>query len=68
MTHARFVAGGAESFEQAVGLFGNLFRARLTDAERRQLVETVEAVAALDSPSEPQREAVGTLKRRFLFT
>jgi len=65
MTHARFVASRAESFEQAVGLFGNLFRARLTDAERRELVDMIEAVAALDGPSEPQRNAIDTLRRRF---
>jgi hypothetical protein len=42
-----------------------LFRARLTDAERHELVDMVEAVAALDGPSEPQREAIDTLRRRF---
>jgi hypothetical protein len=66
MTHARFAASRAESFEQAVGLFANLFRSRLTNAERGQLVDMVEAVAAHDRPSEPQREALDTLKRRFL--
>ena len=66
MTHARFVAGRAENFEQAVGLFANLFRLRLSVDERRELVEMVEAVAAHDGPSEPQREAIDTLKRRFV--
>jgi hypothetical protein len=66
MTQARFVASRAESFEQAVGLFANLFRLRLTDLERRQLVEMVEAIAGHDGPSEPQREAIETLKRRFV--
>ncbi|WP_157100396.1 TerB family tellurite resistance protein [Rhodoplanes sp. Z2-YC6860] len=65
MTHARFVASRAESFEQAFGLFGNLFRARLTEAERRELVDMVEAIATLDGPSEPQRDAIDTLRRRF---
>ena len=65
MTLARFAAGRADNFEQAVGLFANLFRSRLTDAEREQLVEMVETVAAHDGPSEAQREAVETLKRRF---
>jgi hypothetical protein len=59
------VASRAESFEQAVGLFGNLFRARLTDPARHELVDMVEAVAALDGPSEPQREAIDALRRRF---
>jgi hypothetical protein len=65
VTHARFVASRAESFEQAAGLFGNLFRARLTNAQRRELVDMIEAVAALDGPSEPQRDAIDTLRRRF---
>src|SRR5262249_46065769 len=34
MAQARFVAGRAESFEQAVGQFANLLRTRLTDLER----------------------------------
>jgi hypothetical protein len=65
MTLARFAAGRANNFEQAVGLFANLFRSRLTDSERGQLVEMVETVAAHDGPSEAQREAIEALKRRF---
>lgn len=65
MAHARFVASRAENFEQAVGLFGNLLRSRLSSAEQAHLVEMVEAVAAHDGPTEPQREAIETLKRRF---
>jgi hypothetical protein len=66
MAHARFAASRAENFEHAVGLFANLLRSRLTDAERRQLVEMVETVATHDGPSEPQREAIEALKRRFV--
>jgi uncharacterized tellurite resistance protein B-like protein len=66
MTQGRFIAARAESFQQAVGLFANLLRSRLTDAERAQLVAMVETVAAHDGPSEPQREALDTLKRRFV--
>src|SRR5262249_48839973 len=51
MTQARFVASRAASFEQAVGLFSNLLKSRLSDAERRQLVGMIEAVAAHDGPS-----------------
>lgn len=65
MTHARFIAGRAESFEQAVGLFANLLKSRLTDLERRQLVEMVETIAAHDGPSEGQRESIEALRRRF---
>ena len=65
MTHARFVAGRADGFEHAVGLFSNLLQSRLTDAERRQLVDMVETVAAHDGPSEAQREAIDALRRRF---
>ena len=65
MTQARFVASRADGFEQAVGLFSSLLKSRLTDAERRQLVDMVEAIAAHDGPSQPQREAIDALRRRF---
>jgi len=65
MTLARFVAGRADSFEQAAGLFANLLKSRLTDVERRQLVEMVEIIAAHDGPSEGQRESIEALRRRF---
>ena len=65
MAHARFVAGRAESFEQAIGLFSNLLKSRLTEAERRQLVAMVEKIAAHDGPSATQSDAIGALKLRF---
>lgn len=65
MTLARFVAGRADTFSQAVGLFSNLLKSRLTDAERKQLVEMVENIAAYDGPSEGQRESIEGLRQRF---
>ena len=65
MAQARFIASRADSFEQAAGLFSNLLKSRLTEAERRQLVEMIETIAAHDGPSEPQRDAISALNRRF---
>ena len=41
MTQGRFIAARAESFEQAVGLFANLLRSRLTDGNLRSLTDYV---------------------------
>jgi len=65
LTHARFAAGRADSFEQAAGLLSGLLKSRLTDAERKELIEMIEAIAAHDGPSDAQREAIDTLKRRL---
>jgi hypothetical protein len=64
MTQARFIAGRADSFEQAAGLFGDLFTKRLTGDERRELIEMVEDVARIEGPSEAQTAAIEVLKRR----
>jgi hypothetical protein len=65
MRQARFIAGRADSFEQAAGLFTDLFVKRLTDDERRQLVRMVEEVAELEHHSEAHAEAIGVLRRRM---
>lgn len=65
MTHVRFVAGRADSFAQAAAVFAGLFVKRLTDGEKRDLVGMIEAVAALEGPSEAQNEAIDGLKRRL---
>jgi uncharacterized tellurite resistance protein B-like protein len=65
MRQARFIAGRADSFEQAAGLFTDLFTKRLTDDERRQLVRMVEEVAELEHRSEAHAEAIGVLRRRM---
>jgi hypothetical protein len=67
MVHARFVAGRADSFEQAAGIFSKLLTARLTDSERHELIEMLEAIALHDGPSEAQRDAIEALKRSFLL-
>jgi hypothetical protein len=65
MTQARFAASRADSFEQAAGLLANLLRSRLTEVERNELIEMIEASAAHDGPSEGQREAIDALGRRL---
>jgi hypothetical protein len=64
LTHARFIAGFAQSFEQATGLFADLFNKRLTAEERHELVGLVEKIAQIDGPSAIQTEEIGFLKRR----
>ena len=65
LTHARFIAGRADRFEEAVALFGDLLNKSLTLDEKWQLVEMVEAIAAVEGPSEGQTEAIKVLKRRI---
>jgi hypothetical protein len=64
LTQARFVANCAESFEEASGLFSDLFNKRLTAEERRELVGMVDKIARIDGPSVAQTEAVQGLYRR----
>jgi hypothetical protein len=66
LTHARFIAGCAQSFAEAAGLFADLFNKRLTADERRELVGLVEEVARIDGgPSENQSGEIDSLKRRI---
>ena len=65
MTQARFIASRADGFEQAVGLFSDLFNKSLTGSEKLELVSMLEAVASLDRRSEAAAEAVELLKRRI---
>jgi uncharacterized tellurite resistance protein B-like protein len=58
MTHARFIARQTDSFEQAAGVFAEMFRQRLTADERHQLVEMLEEVARHELPYELQIEAI----------
>src|SRR5262249_12304791 len=57
-THARFIAGCAQGFAQAVGLFGDLFNKRLTVDERRELAGMIEEIARIDGPSAIQTEQI----------
>jgi hypothetical protein len=63
LTHACFIAGCAQSFAQAAGLFADLFNKRLTAEERRELVEIVEKIARIDGPSANQTADIDGLKR-----
>jgi len=65
MTAARFIASRAESFEQAAGLFSDLFNARLTADERRELVDMLEKIASVDGPSAAQNDALQLIERRI---
>jgi hypothetical protein len=64
LTHARFIAGCAQSFAHAAGLFADLFNKRLTAEERCQLVGIVEEIARIDGPSAIQTAEIDGLKRR----
>jgi hypothetical protein len=63
-THARFIAGRADSFEEAAGLFAHLFNKQLTAAERRELIDVVEKIARIDGPSDGQAASLEVLKRQ----
>src|SRR2546429_556442 len=65
LTHARFIAGRADRFEEAVALFGDLLNKSLTLDEKWPLVEMVEGIAAVEGPSEGQTESIKVLKRRI---
>jgi hypothetical protein len=65
MTQARFIASRAESFEQAAGVFSDLFSQRLTAAERGELLAMVEDIATLERPCDAQAEAIAVLRRRL---
>jgi hypothetical protein len=65
LTHARFVAGCAQSFAQAAGLFADLFKKRLTAEELRELVGIVEEIARIDGLSTIQTAEIDVLKRRI---
>jgi hypothetical protein len=64
LTHARFVAGCAQNFAQAAGLFADLFKKRLTAEELRELVGIVEEIARIDGSSTIQTAEIDVLKRR----
>jgi hypothetical protein len=65
MTAARFIASRADGFEQAAGLFSDLFNARLTAGERQELVGMLEEIAGVNGPSAAHNEAVELIKRRI---
>jgi hypothetical protein len=63
LAHARFIAGRAQSFEQAAKLFADLFNKRLTAEERGELVGLVEKIARVDGPTAAQTADIDVLKR-----
>ena len=62
MAQARFIAKQTESFQVAARTFAVLFRNRLTDEERRELVDMLEEVARAGGPSASQSEAITVFK------
>jgi uncharacterized tellurite resistance protein B-like protein len=64
LTHARFIASCAQSFEEAAGLFSELFRKQLNTEERRELIGMVEDIAKIDGPSPTQADNLAVLKRK----
>jgi len=67
MAQARFIAARADGFEQAAALFSDLLMKQLTAAERRELVDMVAQVTAVEGASAAQSEALDVLKRRCGF-
>jgi uncharacterized tellurite resistance protein B-like protein len=65
ITQARFIASRTESFEQAAGLFADLFNKRLTTSERLHLISMLTEVAQIDGPSEAQLAALQGLQQRI---
>ena len=65
MTRARYIAQQTESFEKAAGVFADMFRQRLTSAERQELVEMLEEVARHELPYEQQIEAILAFKPKI---
>jgi hypothetical protein len=65
MTQARFIAGRAGGFEQAVKLVFNLLNKRLTGEERRELVTMVSDVARHDGPTRAQTDAIAFLRQKL---
>ena len=65
LTQARFIAGCAQSFAQAAGVFADLFNKRLTADERRELIDIVEKIARIDGPSTNQTAEIDVLKQRI---
>lgn len=65
MTQARFMARQIDSFEQAAGVFAQMFKTRLTADERSQLVEMLEEVARHELPYEQQIEAIIAFKPKI---
>jgi uncharacterized tellurite resistance protein B-like protein len=68
LTHARFIAGCAQSFEEAAGLLADLLKKQLTVGERRELIGMVEAIAKSDGPSAMQADNIESLKRKMSLT
>jgi len=68
VTHARFIASCAQSFEEAAALFADLFKKQLNAEERRELIGMVEDVAKIDGPSARQSDNLDILKRKVSFT
>jgi uncharacterized tellurite resistance protein B-like protein len=62
MTQARFIAQQTDSFERAASAFADLFKDKLTEDERLQLVEMIEEVALNEGPSQTQIEAITAFK------
>jgi uncharacterized tellurite resistance protein B-like protein len=65
MRQARFIAGRADSFEQAAALFAGLLNKHLTPDEKRQLVDMVEEIAQIEARSDAHAEAIQVLTRRM---
>ena len=65
MTQARFIARQTDSFEDAAAVFADMFKKRLTSAERQELVEMLEEVARNELPYERAIEAITAFRPKI---
>jgi hypothetical protein len=65
LTQARFIAAQAHNFEQAGRVFSDLFKKRLTAAEKQQLIGMLREIARFDGPSAAQTETIAALEQRL---
>jgi hypothetical protein len=67
LTQAQFIARSAAGFDDAAKIFADLFRARLSAAEQRELADMLREIARLDGPSPLQSAALESFERKLGF-
>jgi uncharacterized tellurite resistance protein B-like protein len=65
MTQARFIAGRADTFEQAAALLSDLFNKQLTSNEKLDLISMLRDIAQVDGPSDAQVSALKVMQQRI---
>jgi hypothetical protein len=65
LTQARFIAAQAQNFDQAGRIFSDLFKKRLTVAEKQHLIAMLQDIARFDGPSPAQITTIAALEQRI---